>query len=42
VLGLHKAIEGAKHGGVGPGVSPKLALALGLNVATRSRTRIQR
>jgi len=32
VLGLHKAIEGSKHGGVGPGVSPKLALALGLKV----------
>ena len=32
VLGLNKAIEGAKHGGVGPGVSPKLALALGLKV----------
>jgi hypothetical protein len=36
VLGLHKAIEGAKLGGVGPGVSPKTALALGLKVdATR-------
>jgi hypothetical protein len=23
VLGLHRAIEGAKHGGVGPGISPK-------------------
>jgi hypothetical protein len=32
VLGLHKAIEGAKLGGVGPGVSPKQALALGLKV----------
>jgi hypothetical protein len=32
VLGLHKAIEGAKLGGVGPGVSPKTALALGLKV----------
>jgi cytochrome c peroxidase len=31
-LGLQKAIEGASHGGVGPGVSPKLALALGLKV----------
>src|SRR5919201_3957866 len=29
VLGLQKAVEGAKFGGVGPGVSPKLALALG-------------
>jgi hypothetical protein len=36
VLGLHKAIEGAKLGGVGAGVSPKTALALGLKVdATR-------
>ena len=36
VLGLQKAIEGAKLGGVGPGVSPKTALALGLKVdATR-------
>ena len=32
VLGLHKAIEGSKFGGVGPGVSPKAALALGLKV----------
>ncbi|HEU5216851.1 MAG TPA: hypothetical protein VFU30_15075 [Gaiellaceae bacterium] len=32
VLGLQKAIEGAKLGGVGPGVSPKTALALGLKV----------
>jgi mono/diheme cytochrome c family protein len=32
VLGLHKAIEGAALGGVGPGVSPKQALALGLKV----------
>jgi len=31
-LGLHKAIEGAKLGGVGPGVSPKNALAIGLKV----------
>src|SRR3954463_5811998 len=35
-LQLHKAIEGAQHGGVGPGVSPKTALAVGLKVdATR-------
>jgi cytochrome c5 len=35
-LQLHKAIEGAKLGGVGPGVSPKTALAVGLKVdATR-------
>jgi hypothetical protein len=32
VLGLHKAIEGAKLGGVGPGISPKQALAVGLKV----------
>src|SRR3954447_1777485 len=31
-LHLEKAIEGAKHGGVGPGVSPATALALGLKV----------
>jgi mono/diheme cytochrome c family protein len=31
-LGLHKAIEGAQLGGVGPGVSPKTALAVGLKV----------
>jgi hypothetical protein len=34
-LQLHKAIEGAKLGGVGPGVSPKTALALGLKVDSR-------
>jgi hypothetical protein len=32
VLGLNKAIEGAKLGGVGPGISPKTALSLGLKV----------
>ena len=32
VLGLHKAIEGSKLGGVGAGISPKRALALGLKV----------
>jgi hypothetical protein len=31
-LQLHRAIEGAKLGGVGPGVSPKTALAVGLKV----------
>lgn len=31
-LGLDRAIEGDKHGGVGGGVSPKTALALGLKV----------
>ena len=29
-LRLHKAVEGAKLGGVGPGVSPKMALSAGL------------
>ena len=29
---LHKAIEGQKFGGVGPGVSPRTALAVGLKV----------
>ncbi len=32
VLGLHKAIEGSALSGVGPGISPKQALALGLKV----------
>jgi hypothetical protein len=32
VLGLHKAIEGTTFGGVGPGVAPSNALALGLKV----------
>src|SRR3954447_21359125 len=31
-LRLHEAIEGAKLGGVGPGLSPKAALAAGLKV----------
>ena len=31
-LHLHDAIQGASHGGVGPGVSPKTALAVGLKV----------
>jgi cytochrome c5 len=31
-LQLHRAIAGEKNGGVGPGVSPKLALAVGLKV----------
>src|SRR5436853_1501474 len=31
-LHLHQAIEGAKLGGVGPGVSPATALAVGLKV----------
>jgi hypothetical protein len=31
-LGLHQAIEGSSNGGVGGGVSPKTALAVGLKV----------
>ncbi|KQZ79140.1 hypothetical protein ASD64_11945 [Mesorhizobium sp. Root157] len=31
-LQLHKAVAGEKNGGVGPGVSPKTALAVGLKV----------
>src|SRR5437016_12995161 len=31
-LQLHRAIEGGRFGGVGPGVSPKTALAVGLKV----------
>lgn len=31
-LRLHEAIEGSQFGGVGPGVSPKTALAVGLRV----------
>src|SRR5882672_6395859 len=31
-LHLHQAIEGAQFGGVGPGVSPSAALAVGLKV----------
>src|SRR4051794_18749040 len=32
MLKLHQAIEGAAQGGVGPGLSPRTALALGLKV----------
>src|SRR5581483_7477233 len=31
-LKLHEAVEGTKFGGVGPGLSPRTALALGLKV----------
>jgi hypothetical protein len=31
-LGLHKAIEGSRFGGVGAGISPRVALGLGLKV----------
>ena len=33
-LQLHKAVAGEKNGGVGPGVSPKTALSVGLKVDT--------
>jgi hypothetical protein len=35
-LRLHEAIAGAANGGVGPGLSPKTALALGLKVDVRA------
>jgi mono/diheme cytochrome c family protein len=35
-LRLHEAIAGAAHGGIGPGVSPATALALGLKVDVRA------
>ena len=38
-LRLHEAIAGAQHGGVGPGVSPNTALAVGLKVDTRALPR---
>jgi hypothetical protein len=38
-LQLHKAIEGEKLGGVGPGVSPKTALAVGLKVDVKALPR---
>lgn len=34
-LHLHKAVAGAKHGGVGPGLTPNMALKLGLKVDTQ-------
>ena len=39
VLQLEKAIEGEKFGGVGPGVSPKTALAVGLKVDLKALPR---
>ena len=38
-LKLHQAIEGAKLGGVGPGVSPKTALAVGLKIDIKALPR---
>jgi hypothetical protein len=43
LLGLHEAIAGAANGGVGPGVSPKTALSVGLKVdSTALPKKIQR
>lgn len=39
VLGLHLAIAGAANGGVGPGVSPRTALAVGLKVDSEALPR---
>jgi hypothetical protein len=41
-LKLHQAIEGARLGGVGPGVSPATALAVGLNEGRHRRAAEQR
>ena len=38
-LRLHQAIVGEKLGGVGPGVSPKMALSLGLKEASQTSSR---
>jgi hypothetical protein len=35
-LRLHQAIEGGRFGGIGPGLSPRMALALGLKVDSRA------
>jgi hypothetical protein len=35
-LQVHQAVQGTKFGGVGPGVSPKTALAVGLKVDTEA------
>ena len=40
-LQLHQAIEGEKFGGVGPGVSPATALAVGLKVDVDALTNTQ-
>ena len=37
-LQLHRAIAGRKNGGVGPGVSPKTALSVGLKVDATNPT----
>lgn len=41
-LKLHRAIEGANHGGVGPGLSPAKALELGLKVDLSALPRLLR
>ncbi len=41
-LQLHKAVAGEKNGGVGPGVSPKTALAVGLKVVANSVPKLSR
>src|SRR5262245_53986721 len=41
LLRLHDAIQGEAFGGVGPGVSPALALAVGLKVDSDALTRSQ-
>src|SRR5688572_1741128 len=38
-LGLHLTIAGAANGGIGPGLSPKAALELGLKVDVESLSR---
>src|SRR5690349_9067262 len=35
-LRLHQAIAGSKFGGVGPGVSPRTALAVGLKIDSQA------
>jgi hypothetical protein len=42
ILDLDRAIAGAKNGGVGPGVSPKTALAVGLKVDVKALPRAVR
>jgi hypothetical protein len=39
-LRLHEAIAGQEHGGIGPGLTPKQALELGLKVDSQKLTRI--
>src|SRR4029453_10083613 len=39
-LGLHKAVAGQAHGGVGPGLTPRKALQVGLKVDSGKLTSI--